>query len=111
MQNEKNPRRSEKKEEPRRGTQQAGRSACAIGNEGHSFSGLMSNAKKVIGRKRNAFGPRMGKNSEGVCLRDNASSAAAIFRIHPSIDARNMLAGHGRHLLNPYFGNHRLGWL
>ncbi len=111
MQNEKNPRRSEKKEEPRRGTQQAGRSTRAIGNEGRSFSRLLSNTKKVIRRKRNAFCPRMGKNSEGVRLWDNPSSAAAIFRIHPPIDARNMLAGHGRHLLNAYFGNHRLGWL
>lgn len=59
MQNEKNPRRSEKKEEPRRGTQQAGRSTRAIGNEGHSFSGLQNgsngNATSMAIRSINRF--------------------------------------------------------
>lgn len=80
-------------------------------NGAPSFCGLLRNSKEVIWRKLNALRPGMSKQNESVSLRNYAASAAAILRIHPTIDPRNVLAGYGRHFLDADFGDHRLRWL
>ncbi len=76
-----------------------------------SFCGLLGNSKEIIGRKLDALRPSMSKQNESVSLRNYAASAAAILRIHPTIDPRDVLAGYGRHFLDADFGDHRLRWL
>ena len=76
-----------------------------------SFCGLLRNSKEIIGRKLNALRPGMSKQNESVSLRDYAASAAAILRIHPAIDPRDVLACYGRHFLDANFGDHRFRWL
>ncbi|GEM_PF-5790813 len=76
-----------------------------------SFCGLLRNSKEIIGRKLNALRPSMSKQNESVSLRNYAASAAAILRIHPTIDPRDVLAGYDRHFLDADFGDHRLRWL
>lgn len=76
-----------------------------------SFCGLLGNSKEIIGRKLNALRPSMSKQNKSVSLRNYTASAAAILRIHPTIDPRDVLAGYGRHFLDANFGDHRLRWL
>lgn len=76
-----------------------------------SFCGPLGNSKEIIGRKLNALRPSMRKQNKSVSLRNYAASAAAILRIHPTIDPRDVLAGYGRHFLDANFGDHRLRWL
>ena len=86
-------------------------SLCCGKTGAPSFCGLMGNSKEIIGRKLNALRPRMSKQNESVSLRNYTASAAAVLRIHPTIDPRYVLAGYGRHFLDADFGYHRLRWL
>ncbi len=104
MRNEISPRRATNTKVPRRGVQQAGRIGRAKGKLDRSFRGLRKR-KEVIRLEIEAVGSRMREQSKRIRLRNNSTSAAAILRIHPAVNTRNVFARNGRHFANPNFGN------
>lgn len=105
MQNESYPRRNLALQPIRRGSQQAGRKACADKN-GQSFCGLWED-EEVGRRKIDFIRSRVRQNACCVGLRNYTASSTSFLGIHPTIDARHMLAGDGMHRFNADFVNNR----
>lgn len=52
----------------------------------------------------------MAKQNHRFCLRNHPASASALFRVHPTINPGDMLAGDFRHLVDAEFRDDGLGW-